>query len=112
MKRFCSACGGRLPDHAKYCDGQDEDDGFVDLATEEWQMLARGGLDLKVDDLEAALVAAGADALAVVVFAHGEQWVRLGGVWNSAVLGVAVEALLDGMSPDLIIQPPPRRLDA
>ncbi|WP_323041130.1 hypothetical protein [Gemmobacter sp.] len=112
MKRFCSACGGRLPDHAKHCDGQDDEDDFVDLASEEWQMLAAGGLDLRVDELEATLVAAGANALAVVVFAHGEQWVRLGGVWNSAVLGVAVEAMVDGMDPALILPQPTRRLDA
>lgn len=112
MKRFCSACRGRLPDHAKYCDGQDDEDDFVDLASEEWQILAAGGLDLRVDDLEAALVAAGADGLAVVVFAHGEQWVRLGGAWNSAVLGAAVEAIADAMDPALIIPPPTRRLDA
>lgn len=112
MRRFCSACGHRLPSHDPYCDASGDAPEAGQTVPEEWEMLASAGLDLKVDALEAALVAAGADSLAVVVFAHGEQWVRLGGAWNSAVLGAAVEAIAEGMDPALIVPPPRQRLDA
>lgn len=59
-----------------------------------------GGFDRLTDAVEDEAVPAGADAVAVVVFGHGEVWVRLGGAWDADVVGMLVTALICGMQAD------------
>lgn len=61
-----------------------------------------GGFDRLADAVEDEAVPAGADAVAVVVFGHGEVWVRLGGAWDADVVGMAVTALIGGMEADAL----------
>jgi len=70
----------------------------------DWQALMDGGFDRLADALEDDAVPAGADAVAVVVFGHGEVWVRLGGAWDADVVGMAVTALIGGMEADALAE--------